>query len=158
MTPSKTTICLWYDRDAEAAARFYASVFPDTEVQAVHRAPADFPSGKAGDVLTVTFTLAGRSFAMLNGGAGPAHSEAMSLQVDCIDQAEVDHCWDAILANGGTEVACGWIKDRLGVAWQIVPRRLTELMQDPVHGPKAMQAMMAMVRIDVATLESAIAS
>ncbi|WP_277978615.1 VOC family protein [Sphingomonas phyllosphaerae] len=154
----KVSVWLWCDGTAEEQATFYTGLIPDSAITSVSRAPADYPAGKAGDVLTVTFTLAGRSFAMLNGGPGPTHSEAMSLQIDCVDQAEVDHIWDAILANGGTEMACGWIKDRWSLAWQIVPRRLAELMQDPVNGPRAMTAMMTMKRIDVAALERAIAS
>ena len=153
----KVTTWLWCDGTAEEQARFYTSLIPDSAVGTVMRAPIDYPGGPAGKVLTVEFTLAGRSSALLDGGPGPTHSEAMSLSIDCADQAEVDRYWDAILADGGSEVQCGWIKDRWGVAWQVVPRRLTELMTDPVHAANAMAAMMTMVRIDVAALERAIA-
>ncbi len=154
----KVTTWLWCDGTAEEQARFYTSLIPGSAIGRITRAALDYPGGPAGKVLTVEFTLAGRGFALLDGGPGPTHSEAMSLSVDCADQAEVDRYWDAILAGGGTEVQCGWIRDRWGVAWQIVPRRLTELMADPRHARKAMAAMMEMVRIDVAALERAIAS
>lgn len=156
MTPSKTTICLWYDRDAEAAARFYASVFPDTEVQAVHRAPADFPSGKAGDVLTVHFTVLGLPCMGLNGGPAFRQSEAFSFQVTTEDQEETDRYWDAIVGNGGTESACGWCKDRWGVSWQITPRVLTDaMMAGGDEARRAFEAMMTMQKIDVARIEAA---
>ena len=156
MTPSKTTICLWYDRDAEAAARFYASVFPDTAVQAVHRAPADFPSGKAGDVLTVHFTVLGLPCMGLNGGPMFKQSEAFSFQVTTEDQAETDRYWDAIVGNGGTESACGWCKDRWGVSWQITPRVLTDaMMAGGEEAKRAFEAMLTMQKIDVAKIEAA---
>ena len=120
--------------------------------------PIDNPSTPAGAVLTVEFTLAGRSFALLNGGDAFRQSEAASLMILCEDQAELDRYWDAFLAEGGTESACGWLKDRWGVSWQITPLRLLELNSDPVHGAKAMAAMMEMRRIDIAALERAIAS
>ena len=154
----KVTTWLWCDGTAEEQARFYTGLIPDSVMGDIMRAPVDYPGGAAGTVLTVAFTLAGRSFAMLNGGAGKPHSEAMSLSIDCADQAEVDHYWDAFIAHGGTAVQCGWLTDRWGVSWQIIPRRLLELMADPVHAPRAMAAMMTMVRIDVAALERAIAS
>jgi predicted 3-demethylubiquinone-9 3-methyltransferase (glyoxalase superfamily) len=154
----KVTTWLWCNGTAEEQARFYTALIPDSAIDRIMRAPLDYPGGAAGKVLTVEFTLAGRQFAMLDGGPGPTHSEAMSLSVDCADQAEVDRYWDAFLAGGGAEMQCGWLKDRWGVAWQIVPRRLTELMNDPHHAAKAMAAMMEMVRIDVAGLERAIAS
>lgn len=154
----KVTTWIWCNGTAEEQARFYTALLPDSAIDRILRAPLDYPGGAAGKVLTVEFTLAGRRFALLDGGPGPQHSEAMSLSVDCIDQAEVDRYWDAFLGDGGTEMQCGWLKDRWGVAWQIVPRRLTELMNDPRHAAKAMAAMMEMVRIDVAALERAIAS
>lgn len=154
----KVTTWIWCNGTAEQQARFYTALLPDSAIDRILRAPLDYPGGAAGKVLTVEFTLAGRRFALLDGGPGPQHSEAMSLSVDCIDQAEVDRYWDAFLTDGGKEMQCGWLKDRWGVAWQIVPRRLTELMNDPRHAAKAMAAMMEMVRIDVAALERAIAS
>lgn len=153
---SRNTICLWYDGAAEEAARFYAGVFPDSEVTAVHRAPADYPSGKAGDVLTVAFTVAGIPCLGLNGGPMVKHSEAFSFQVQTEDQAETDHYWDAIVGNGGQESACGWCKDRWGLSWQITPRVLTEaLAAGGDEARRAFTAMMDMHRIDVAAIEAA---
>ncbi len=125
---AKNTICLWYDKDAEAAARFYAETFPDSAVRAVHRAPGDYPSGKKGDVLTVEFTVAGLPCLGLNGGPAFKHSEAFSFQVATDDQRETDRYWNAIVGNGGEESACGWCKDRWGISWQITPRALTEAL------------------------------
>ena len=122
-TPAKNTICLWYDSDAEEAARFYAETFPDSSVGAVHRAPGDYPSGKQGDVLTVEFTVMGIPCLGLNGGPAFKHSEAFSFQVATDDQAETDRYWNAIVGNGGEESACGWCKDSWGLSWQITPRR-----------------------------------
>ena len=124
---SAVKLCLWYNKDAEEAARFYAATFPDSHVDAVHRAPADFPDGKAGDVLTVEFTLLGLTCIGLNGGPAFKHSEAFSFQIQTGDQAETDRLWNAIVGNGGQESACGWCKDRWGFSWQITPRRLLEL-------------------------------
>jgi predicted 3-demethylubiquinone-9 3-methyltransferase (glyoxalase superfamily) len=153
----KNTICLWYERDAEAAARFYASVFPDTAVTAVHTAPADFPSGKAGDVLTVEFTVCGVPCIGLNGGDAFRQSEAFSFQIATEDQAETDRYWNAIVGNGGAESACGWCKDRWGVSWQITPRVLTEAMaQGGAVARRAFEAMMEMGKIDVAKIEAAV--
>lgn len=154
----KVEICLWFDGNGEEAARFYVSLLPDSRIDAVTRAPADYPAGKEGDVLTVRFTLAGRSFMALNGGPGFPFTQAASLSVDCEDQAEVDRLWDAIVAGGGQPVACSWIKDRFGLSWQIVPRRLPELLADPdpARAKRAMEAMMTMVKIDVAALEKAV--
>jgi len=154
---AKNTICLWYDRDAEAAARFYASVFPDTSVEAVHKAPSDFPSGKAGDVLTVDFTVLGIPCLGLNGGPTFKQSEAFSFQVATEDQAETDRYWNAIVGNGGEESACGWCKDRWGLSWQITPRVLTEAMaQGGEVAKRAFEAMMTMQKIDVAKIEAAV--
>ena len=123
---AKNTICLWYDKDAEAAARFYSEVFPDSTVSAVHRAPSDYPSGKEGDVLTVEFTVAGIPCLGLNGGPTFKHNEAFSFQIATDDQEETDRYWNAIVGNGGQESACGWCKDKWGISWQITPRVLTD--------------------------------
>ena len=153
----KTTICLWYDHDAEAAARFYAATFPDSVVGAVHRAPSDYPSGKAGDVLTVEFTVLGVPCIGLNGGDMFQHSEAFSFQIATDDQAETDRYWDAIVGNGGAESACGWCKDKWGLSWQITPRVLTEAMaQGGDVAKRAFEAMMDMGKIDVARIEAAV--
>ncbi len=156
MAIAKNTICVWYDRDAEAAARFYAATFPDSSVGAVWRAPGDYPSGKAGDVLVVEFTVCGIPCIGLNGGAGPKHSEAFSFQIATDDQAETDRYWNAIVGNGGRESACGWCKDKWGVNWQITPRALTEAMAaGGAEAKRAFAAMMGMTKIDVAAIEKA---
>jgi predicted 3-demethylubiquinone-9 3-methyltransferase (glyoxalase superfamily) len=152
----KNRICLWYEKDAEAAARFYASVFPDSSVGEVFRAPADFPSGQAGNVLTVDFVVAGIPCMGLNGGPMFAQSEAFSFQIATEDQAETDRYWDAIVSNGGQESACGWCKDRWGVSWQITPRTLTEAMAaGGEEARRAFEAMMEMGKIDVAKIDAA---
>ena len=133
--PAKNTICLWYDRDAEEAARFYAKTFPDSSVSAVHRAPGDYPSGKKGDVLTVEFTVMGIPCLGLNGGPVFKHNEAFSFQVATADQAETDRYWNAIVGNGGQESACGWCKDKWGMSWQITPLVLTKAITDPDPQP-----------------------
>jgi predicted 3-demethylubiquinone-9 3-methyltransferase (glyoxalase superfamily) len=154
---TKNTICLWYDHDAEEAARFYASTFPDSTVGAVHRAPSDFPSGKAGDVLTVEFTVCGVACMGLNGGDAFRQSEAFSFQISTEDQAETDRYWNAIVGNGGEESACGWCKDKWGVSWQITPRVLMEaLAQGGDVAKRAFEAMMEMQKIDVAKIEAAV--
>ncbi|MBP7624080.1 MAG: VOC family protein [Xanthomonadales bacterium] len=157
-TPAKNTICLWYDRDAEAAARFYAATFPDSFVGAVHRAPADFPSGKKGDVLTVEFSVLGIPCVGLNGGPAFKHSEAFSFQVATKDQAETDRYWNAIVGNGGRESACGWCKDRWGLNWQITPIVLVQAVTspDPAVAQRAFEVMMTMRKIDVAAIEAAV--
>lgn len=156
MAAAKATICLWYDGEAEAAARFYASVFPDSAVTGVFRAPADFPSGKAGDVLTVTFTVCGLPCLGLNGGPAFPQSEAFSFQIATDDQAETDRYWDAIVGHGGEESACGWCKDRWGISWQITPRVLTDaLAAGGAEAERAFAAMMTMRKIDVAAIEAA---
>ncbi|MBN8908259.1 MAG: VOC family protein, partial [Rhodospirillales bacterium] len=142
MTVAKNTICLWFEKDAEAAARFYTGLFPDSAMGAVHRAPGDYPSGKAGDVLTVTFTVAGIPCLGLNGGPAFRHSEAFSFQIATDDQAETDRYWNAIVENGGTESDCGWCKDRWGISWQITPRVLTEALS--AGGGQAQRAFAAM--------------
>ena len=156
MTVAKNTICIWYDRDAEEAARFYATIFPDTAVKAVHRAPSDYPSGKAGDVLTVDFTVAGIPCMGLNGGPAFKHSEAFSFQISTEDQEETDRYWNAIVGNGGQESACGWCKDKWGINWQITPRTLIEAMAaGGAEAKRAFEAMMEMGKIDVAKIDAA---
>jgi len=154
---NKNTICLWYSRDAEEAANFYASVFPDSSVGAVHRAPSDFPGGKAGQVLTVEFTVCGIPCLGLNGGDAFKQSEAFSFQIATDDQAETDRYWNAIVGNGGQESACGWCKDKWGLSWQITPRALTAAITDadPAAAKRAFEAMMEMGRIDIAAIEAA---
>lgn len=155
MTP-KNTICLWFDKDAEAAARFYAATFPNSEVQAVHKAPGDFPSGKEGDVLTVHFTVYGIPCLGLNGGSHFKQTEAFSFQIATDDQEETDRLWNAIVANGGKESACGWCKDRWGVSWQITPRTLTDaLAAGGAEASRAFAAMQTMQKIDVAKIDAA---
>ncbi len=156
MTTAKNTICIWYERDAEAAARFYASVFPDSAVTGVTRAPADFPSGKKGDVLVVQFTVCGIPCIGLNGGPAFAQTEAFSFQIATDTQEETDRYWDALVGNGGQESACGWCKDRWGVNWQITPRTLTEaLAAGGDEARRAFTAIMTMRRIDVAAIDAA---
>ncbi|MDV6330078.1 VOC family protein [Asticcacaulis sp. 201] len=154
---AKNTICLWYVRDAEEAARFYAQTFPDSAVGAVYRAPADFPGGKAGDVLTVHFTVCGVPCLGLNGGDVFHHSEAFSFQIATEDQAETDRYWDAIVGNGGAESECGWCKDKWGLSWQITPRVLTDALAEGGEvGRRAFEAMMQMSKIDIARIEAAV--
>lgn len=153
---AKATIFLWYDKDAEAAARFYTQTFPDSAMGRVLRAPADYPSGRKGDVLTVEFTVAGLRCVGLNGGPAFKHSEAFSLQITTEDQEETDRYWHAIVGHGGRESECGWCKDRWGVSWQITPRVLTEALQaGGAEAARAFAAMMPMRKIDVATIEAA---
>ena len=152
----KNTICLWFDKDAEAAAHFYAATFPDSAVNAVHKAPSDFPGGKQGDVLTVEFTVAGVACIGLNGGPIFPHSEAFSFQIATDDQEETDRYWNAIVGNGGAESECGWCKDKWGVNWQITPRTLTEAMiAGGAEAQRAFAAMMKMKKIDVAKIDAA---
>jgi predicted 3-demethylubiquinone-9 3-methyltransferase (glyoxalase superfamily) len=154
---NKNTICLWYNHDAEEAARFYAKTFPDSAVGAVHRAPSDFPGGKAGQVLTVEFTVCGVPCLGLNGGDMFKHNEAFSFQIATDDQVETDRYWNAIVGNGGTESACGWCKDKWGLSWQITPRVLTDAMAKGGDVAKrAFAAMMPMRKIDVAKIEAAV--
>jgi predicted 3-demethylubiquinone-9 3-methyltransferase (glyoxalase superfamily) len=156
MAKNKNTICLWFDKDAEAAARFYAETFPDSKVSAVHRAPGDYPSGKAGDVLTVEFTVVGVPCLGLNGGPMFQHNESFSFQIATDDQAETDRYWNAIIGNGGQESACGWCKDKWGLSWQITPRALTDaLSAGGDEAKRAFQAMMSMKKIDVAAIMAA---
>ncbi len=156
-TPPKNRICLWYNRDAEEAARFYAATFPDSSVQAVHRAPGDYPDGKQGDALVVDFTVIGIPCMGLNGGPMFQHTEAFSFQVATKDQEETDRYWNAIIGNGGKASDCGWCKDKWGVSWQITPVALTKAITDPdpAAAKRAFDAMMTMQKIDVAKIEAA---
>lgn len=156
--PHRNTICLWFDGTALEAATFYAQTFPDSAVTAVHHAPADFPSGKEGDVLTVEFTVLGIPCLGLNGGPAFRHSEAFSFQVMTEDQAETDRLWNAIVDNGGQESACGWCRDRWGLSWQISPRVLIEAISSPDRAVarRAFEAMMEMRRIDIAAIQAAV--
>ena len=155
----KIVPCLWFDGEAEAATAFYVSLLPDSRITAVNRSPVDTPSGPAGSVLTVQFVLAGREYLALNGGPNFRFTEAVSFMVMTEDQAETDRLWDALTADGGRENACGWLKDRWGLSWQITPRRLVELTTDPdpARAKAAMQAMMEMIKIDGAALDRAVA-
>jgi len=155
---SKNTICLWYDRAALDAAKFYAATFPDSSVDAIHHSPGDYPSGKQGDVLTVEFTVMGIPCIGLNGGPAFQHDEAFSFQVATDDQAETDRLWNAIIDNGGQASACGWCKDRWAVSWQITPRVLIAAVTNPDRkaAKRAFDAMMEMSKIDIATIEAAL--
>ena len=153
---TKNTICLWYNKDAEAAARFYAQTFPNSAVGAVHRSPGDYPSGKEGDVLTVEFTIVGIPCIGLNGGLQFKHNEAFSFQIATEDQKETDRYWNAIVGNGGQESQCGWCKDKWGISWQITPRVLTDaLAAGGDEAKRVFDAMMGMRKIDVAAIEAA---
>src|SRR6201996_5960729 len=155
MTP-KNTICLWFEKDAEEAARFYAATFPNSEVTGVHKAPSDFPGGKKNAVLMVEFTVLGIPCLGLNGGPAFRQSEAFSFQIATDDQEETDRYWNAIVGNGGQESACGWCKDRWGLSWQITPRTLTEALKaGGAESKRAFAAMMKMKKIDVAAIEAA---
>jgi len=147
---------LWFDGQAEDAARYYVSLLPDSRIERVTRSPADTPSGPEGMVLTVEFTLAGTRYVGLNGGPRFRFTEAVSFQIACRDQAEVDRLW-AALCDGGSESQCGWLKDRWGLSWQVVPTRLHELLGDPDPGRarRAAEAMLRMKKIDIAELERA---
>ena len=154
---SKIAPCLWFDGQAEEAARFYTSLFPNSHIDEVAAAPTDNPSTKAGDVLTVDFTLDGRRFIGLNGGPDFPFTEAISFEIDCEDQAEVDRYWDALVQGGGSHSVCGWLKDRFGVSWQVVPRQLNEMLasSDRPAAARAMEAMLKMEKIDVEQLREA---
>ena len=156
MNIPKNTICLWYEKDAQDAAEFYAATFPDSKVGNIFYAPSDFPGGKAGDALTVPFTVCGIPCVGLNGGAFFTQSEAFSFQIATEDQTETDRYWNAIVQNGGKESECGWCKDKWGVSWQITPRTLLEALQiGGDEGKRAFDAMMTMQKIDVAAIEAA---
>jgi predicted 3-demethylubiquinone-9 3-methyltransferase (glyoxalase superfamily) len=157
MKHAKNTVCLWFDGDAEEAARFYAETFPDSSVGEVTRAPGDFPSGKEGDVLMVWFTVMGIPCMGLNGGPAFKHNESFSFSVATADQAETDRYWNAIISNGGEENACGWCKDKWGISWQITPVALLAAVSDKdrAAAKRAFDAMMEMKKIDIATIEAA---
>ena len=156
---SKVSTCLWFGKDAEAAVRFYVSLVPDSSLKHIQRSPRKWPGGDAGDVILVSFTLGGQSFQALNGGAPAPYGTAASISVECADQAEVDHLWAALIADGGSEIMCGWLRDKWGVPWQIVPAILPRLLADPdptVSG-RVFTAMTEMVKLDIAALERAAA-
>lgn len=154
---SKISPCLWFNGEAEEAAKFYVSLLPDSRVEKIQRNQIDSPAGKAGSVLVVRFTLAGQEFMALNGNTRFEFNHAISFTIDCADQAEVDRLWDALSSNGGSVVQCGWLKDRYGVSWQIVPSVLPQLLGGPdrAGAERAMQAMMRMVKLDIAELRKA---
>ena len=154
---NKIATCLWFNKNAEEAAKFYAKTFPDSRVTAVHKSPCDYPNGKAGDVLTVDFTLLGQPFVGMNGGPGVPFTDAVSFQVFTDTQKETDRYWNAIVKGGGQEVACGWCTDKFGLSWQIVPRVLVEAITDrnTASAKRAMEAMMQMVKIDIAKIKAA---
>lgn len=156
---SKISPCLWFDGRAEEAARFYVSLLPDSRIDAVIKSSIDTPGGKAGSVVIVEFTLAGQTYLALNGGPKFQFNEAISFVVNCVDQAELDRLWEALIADGGKPIQCGWLKDKFGVAWQIVPEVLPRLAKDkdPVKVARVMAAMMKMVKLDIAGLERAYA-
>ena len=154
---SKVSPCLWFNGEAEEAANFYVSLLPDSKIETVARNSSDSPGGKAGTVLVVEFTLAGQRFMALNGGMKVEYTHAVSFKIDCADQAEVDHLWGALLANGGEASRCGWLRDRFGVSWQIVPTALPKYIGGPdrAGASRAMQAMLGMVKLDIAALKKA---
>jgi predicted 3-demethylubiquinone-9 3-methyltransferase (glyoxalase superfamily) len=151
------TPCLWFDGNAEEAARFYTSVFPNSRIEQAAAAAADTPRGRAGETLTVDFTLDGTRFMGLNGGPEFRFNESISFVIDCKDQAEVDRYWDRLVQGGGEHSVCGWLKDRFGVSWQVVPHRLAELTTSPDRegAKRATEAMLRMQKIDIAKLEAA---
>jgi predicted 3-demethylubiquinone-9 3-methyltransferase (glyoxalase superfamily) len=154
---SKISPCLWFDGEAEEAANFYVSLMPDSRIEKVQRNTTDSPAGKAGSVLVAEFTLAGQRFMALNGGTRFEYTHAVSFKIDCADQAEVDRLWDALSANGGQAERCGWVKDRFGVYWQIVPTALVQYLggSDRAGAQRAMQAMLQMKKLDIAGLKTA---
>jgi predicted 3-demethylubiquinone-9 3-methyltransferase (glyoxalase superfamily) len=157
MPMSKISPCLWFNGEAEEAANFYVSLLPDSRIERIQRNPVDGPSGKAGTVLVVEFTLAGQNYMALNGGTRMEYTPAISFHIECADQAEVDRLWEALSGNGGSEVRCGWVRDRYGVSWQIVPSVMPQLLGGPdrAGSERAMRAMMQMIKLDIATLQKA---
>ncbi|MDT2023865.1 VOC family protein [Methylocella sp. CPCC 101449] len=154
---SKIAPCLWFNTQAEEAANFYVSLLPDSRILKVQRNVGDSPGGKDGTVLVVDFTVAGQEFMALNGGMDMEYTHAISFKIDCEDQTEVDRLWDKLLEGGGKPEQCGWLKDRYGVSWQIVPRAMLQMLSDPdrAKAQRAMQAMLKMVKIDVAAVQAA---
>ena len=154
---SKISPCLWFDGEAEEAAKFYVSLLPDSRIEKVQKNLVDGPAGKAGTVLVVEFTLAGQSYLALNGGTRFEYTHAISFKIDCADQAEVDRLWDTLSANGGAVEQCGWLRDRYGVSWQIVPSALMQYLGGPdaAGAQRAMQAMLGMVKLDIEGLRNA---
>jgi predicted 3-demethylubiquinone-9 3-methyltransferase (glyoxalase superfamily) len=154
---SKITPCLWFDGKALDAAEFYTSILPDSRIEKIHRAAADNPSTSEGEVLTVDFNVAGQPFIGLNGGPEFPFTEAVSFSIDCADQGEVDRLWDALIEGGGEHSVCGWLKDRYGVSWQVIPRQLPEMLDGPdrAGAARVMKAMLEMTKIDVAKLREA---
>ena len=157
ITPSKIAPCLWFDNQAQEAARFYTSVFPDSSIDHVARSPIDTPGGQAGDVILVAFTIAGHQYQALNAGPSDPFNNRVSLSVACKDQAEVDRYWEALTADGGEEVQCGWLRDKYGVRWQIVPDAMLAMLRDEnaEKAGRAMEAMVQMKKLDIATLKRA---
>ena len=153
----KITPCLWFDGTAEEAAEFYTSIFPDSRITQVHRSAADTPSGPEGMVLTVDFTVAGQDFIGLNGGPDFRFNESVSFSIDCADQTEVDRYWEVLVQGGGEHSVCGWLKDRYGLSWQVVPRQLGEYLDGPDRegAKRAMEAMLQMTKLDIETLREA---
>jgi len=156
---SKITPCLWFENQAEAAANYYVSLLPDSRIVQIQRSPTDYPGGKEGGVLVVYFTLAGQSYMALNGGVAFEYNNCVSFMIDCDDQDEIDRLWSRILADGGSAVECGWIRDKFGVPWQIIPSELARMMADPdpAKAKRVFAAMMTMVKIDIAALRKAYA-
>jgi predicted 3-demethylubiquinone-9 3-methyltransferase (glyoxalase superfamily) len=156
-TMSKISPCLWFNGEAEEAAKFYISLLPDSRIDHIQRNPVDSPGGKAGTVLVVSFTLAGQEYMALNGGMRVEYTHAISFKIDCADQAEVDRLWDALASNGGSTQQCGWVRDRYGVSWQVVPSVLPELLggSDAAGAKRAMQAMLGMTKLNIAELRRA---
>jgi len=156
--PAKIQPCLWFNMNADEAANFYAATFPDTRINAIHHAPGDYPAGKKGNVLTVEMTILGMPFLLLNGGPQFTFDEAISFQISTEDQQETDRYWNAVVAGGGQESACGWCKDRFGLSWQITPKRLMQLLAAGGEtSRRAFTAMMDMRKIDIAALDRAVA-
>ena len=154
---SKISPCFWFDGNGEEAARFYTSIFPDSRIDSIQRASVDYPGGKVGDAILVEFTLAGQSYQALNGGPHDKFNDAISLSVSCKGQAEVDKLWDALISGGGKPVQCGWLKDKFGVSWQIVPEEMEAMLRekDAIKTKRVMESMMKMVKLDVAKLKRA---
>lgn len=157
---SKVSTCLWFGKDVEAAVRLYVSLVPNSEIESILRAPSAWPGGKAGEVILISFTLGGQKFQAINGGTPADYGTAASISVTCADQGEVDRLWAALTADGGSEIMCGWLRDRWGVPWQIVPEVLPRLLAnpDPAISARVFAAMQGMVKLDIAALERAAAA